>query len=151
MKLRKINTIKKSQGGFTLIELMITVAIVGILAAVALPAYQDYTVRGQVSEGFVLSGGVQTAIAEYYAQNGSFPASLGTIGLTDPVGKYVSDIAEVGTATTGTITVTYGLGSNTKINGQTLTLTATDPGSGVINWACAPVTLAQKYVPSSCK
>ncbi|SAL47182.1 fimbrial protein pilin [Caballeronia peredens] len=151
MQVRRLSNIKASASkGFTLIELMITVAIVGILAAVALPAYQDYTIRGQVSEGFVLSGGVQTAVAEYYAQNGSFPATLTTVGLSDPVGKYVSDIAEAGTASQGVITITYGGASNTKIAAKTVTLTASDPGTGVVQWKCAPVSLAQKYVPSSC-
>ena len=69
----------KIQKGFTLIELMITVAIVGILVAVALPAYQNYTIRAQVSEGFTLAGGVQSAVAENYAQTGVLAASLATL------------------------------------------------------------------------
>ncbi|PRZ42888.1 pilin [Paraburkholderia fungorum] len=148
MKIRNLKSTKAGSAGFTLIELMITVAIVGILAAVALPAYQNYTIRGQVSEGFTLAGGVQTAIAENYAQTGVFAPSMATLGLTDPVGKYVSDINEAN----GVITVTYGGSSNTKIAGGTLTLTAKDDGNGNVHWQCAPdgskVTTA--YVPSSC-
>ena len=139
----------KSQKGFTLIELMITVAIVGILAAVALPAYQNYTIRAQVSEGFVLAGGIQTAVAENYAQTGTFPSALATVGITaNPVGKYASGVALSGA---GVITVTYGSNANSKIlNGQVV-LTPTDDSQGNIHWKCttvAPVTTA--YVPSSC-
>jgi type IV pilus assembly protein PilA len=144
----RINNIKaKAQKGFTLIELMITVAIVGILAAVALPAYQNYTIRGQVSEGFTLAGGVQTAVVENYAQTGTYAASLGTLGLTSPVGKYVTSIQ----LANGIITVVYGGSSNSKITGGTVTLTPKDDGNGNVHWAClpgAPVTTA--YVPSSC-
>lgn len=145
MKLRTIKS--KAQGGFTLIELMITVAIVGILAAVALPAYQNYTIRGQVSEGFTLAGGVQTAIAENYAQTGVFAPSMATLGLTDPVGKYATDVTEAN----GVVTVTYGGSSNTKIAGGTLTLTPIADAGGNIHWGCTPnAPLTTAFVPSSC-
>lgn len=149
MKLRNIKSKKSGSAGFTLIELMITVAIVGILAAVALPAYQNYTIRGQVSEGFTLAGGVQTAFAENYAQTGVPAPDMATLGLSaDPVGKYVSDVKQAA----GVITITYGGSSNTKIAGGSVTLTYKDDGNGNIHWACAPdgskVTTA--YVPSSC-
>lgn len=142
--------LQKLQKGFTLIELMITVAIVGILAAVALPAYQNYTIRAQVSEGFTLSGGVQTAVAENYAQTGSFPTALATVGITAaPTGKYTSGVA-LGTG--GAITVTYGAGANSKISGGTVTLTPVDDGQGNIHWSCAPdgTKVTTAYVPSSC-
>lgn len=144
-----MNLKQKTQKGFTLIELMITVAIVGILAAVALPAYQNYTIRAQVSEGFTLAGGVQTAVAENFAQTGVMPADLATVGITAaPVGKYTSGI----TLANGVITVAYGAGANTKISGGSITLTPADDGQGNIHWKCAPdggkVTTA--YVPSSC-
>ena len=141
--------LQKLQKGFTLIELMITVAIVGILAAVALPAYQNYTIRAQVSEGFTLSGGVQAAVAENYAQTGVFPSALATVGITAaPTGKYTSGVALSGA---GVITVTYGAGANTKINGGTVTLTPIDDGQGNIHWSCVPGgTVTTAYVPSSC-
>ena len=89
--------LKKVQQGFTLIELMIVIAIIGILAAIAIPAYQNYTIRSQVTEGLSLADGWKTSISEYYAQNGSFPSSsstaggAGTIAVSGAsVGKYVS-------------------------------------------------------------
>ena len=141
--------LQKLQKGFTLIELMITVAIVGILAAVALPAYQNYTIRAQVSEGFTLAGGVQTAVAENYAQTGTFPAALATVGITAaPTGKYTSGVT-LGTG--GVITVTYGAGANSKVSGGSVTLTPIDDGQGNIHWGCAPVApVTTAYVPSSC-
>ena len=80
-------SIRSIQKGFTLIELMIVVAIIGILAAIAIPAYQDYTIRAQVTEGLSLAGGVQTAVADYYAQKGTYPAAnvtttAGGLGMT---------------------------------------------------------------------
>jgi type IV pilus assembly protein PilA len=148
MKLTKIKT--ATQKGFTLIELMITVAIVAILAAVALPAYQDYTIRAQVSEGFQLANGIQTGIAEYYAQNGSYPATNATLGQASVAGKYVSAV----TSAANVVTVAYGgPQANTNIPaGATVTFTANDPGTGALVWTCAiGGTMQQKYVPSSCK
>lgn len=154
MKLQKLQAIKaKTQKGFTLIELMITVAIVGILAAVALPAYQDYTIRAQVSEGFQLAGGLQTAEAEYYANNGAFTDLTG-LGIASPSGKYVSGITA--DATTGALTVAYGgPNANAKLTSAatvTLTPTVDSATNGNIHWACKPdgTVLLQKWVPSSC-
>ena len=120
---------KAVQKGFTLIELMIVVAIIGILAAIAIPAYQDYTIRSQVTEGLNLSASLKTGVSEYFAQYGAWPTlvvgnvagSLGLVG--DPSGKYVSDITISGA---GTLLITYantgGFQANAKINGFKLAL-----------------------------
>lgn len=141
---------KQAQKGFTLIELMITVAIVGILAAFALPAYQDYTIRSQVAEGFTLAEGAKTAVSEYYANNGTLPADSATAKFGGAVGKYVTGVA----VANGAIISTYGGQANTKIATGTITLTPTpDANTGVLVWACSydGKMVVAKYVPSSCK
>ncbi len=135
------------QKGFTLIELMITVAIVGILAAVALPAYQDYTIRAQVTEGLALAGGAKVTVAEYHANLGVFPSDNTEAGYDGAVGKYVASV-EVSTA--GAIVATFGGAANANITGATLTLTPTAETEGNLSWACASSASA-KYLPSSCK
>jgi len=144
--------IQKSQQGFTLIELMIVVAIIGILAAIALPAYQDYTARSQMSEAMSLASGAKTAVTEFYQSNGSWPPSQTSAGLsaaTSITGKYVAQVAV--TANTGVITATMKAGAPvaTGVRSATLVLTPTDRG-GAIEWACTSGAAA-KFVPSSCR
>ena len=138
----KLNTIKRNtQKGFTLIELMITVAIVGILAAVALPAYQDYTIKAQASEAFSLVASAELAVTESYAQTGT-PAGVAYPGAA---GKYVSSVAV--DAVTSVITITYGGAANAAITGKTVTFTPNiNATTGVIIWGCSSTTVKQKYV-----
>jgi len=139
----------KKQQGFTLIELMIVVAIIGILAAIAIPAYQDYTIRAQVSEGLNLSGGAKAAVSEYTMDRGAFPANNDQAGLSAAgsiSGKYVSGV----TVATGVITVTYGNDAHALINGDTLLMTPqTNPGS--IEWLCTSLTIENKHLPAACR
>jgi len=140
----------KKQQGFTLIELMIVVAIIGILAAIAIPAYQDYTIRAQVSEGLNLSGGAKAAVTEFYQDQGAFPTDNTEAGLDIPaniVGKYVTTVGVAGAV----ITVTYGNSANANIAGDTLTMTAAD-GGGSIVWTCANgAGLQNKWLPAACR
>ncbi|OOG64070.1 prepilin-type N-terminal cleavage/methylation domain-containing protein [Rhodanobacter sp. B04] len=147
---------KNMQKGFTLIELMIVVAIIAILAAIAIPAYQDYLIRSQVSEGAVLSDGAKTAVSEFYSNHGTWPTGNQSAGLPTNAasisGKYVSGVNVV----SGVITATFsGASANKAIQGDTFTLSPTDNG-GSINWTCSPATavgtaVPQKYLPSSCR
>lgn len=140
----------KKQQGFTLIELMIVVAIIGILAAIAIPAYQDYTIRAQVSEGLNLSAGAKAAISEYFMDSGNLPGSNTDAGLEQAgniTGNYVTSVTVGGN---GVITVAYGNQANAQINGQNLTLTPTT-NAGSVQWACAAGSLAAKHVPSACR
>jgi len=144
---------KKAQG-FTLIELMIVVAIIAILAAIALPAYQDYLIRSQVSEGAVLADGSKTAISEFYSNKGTFPKANSSAGLalsTSILGKYVTSV-DAGSIKQGVIEVTYGNQANTKITSKNLDFSAITH-AGSIEWHCkagtAPVDA--KYLPTSCR
>ena len=135
-----------AQKGFTLIELMIVVAIIGILAAIALPAYQDYTKRSHVSEGLSLAGGAKTAVTEYYSSKGEWPTSNAEAGISDTItGNAVNSVVVTGS---GIITVTY----NTKVTSNAeLTLQGSDT-NGAVNWTCAAGTnMDEKFVPSNCR
>jgi type IV pilus assembly protein PilA len=163
------------QKGFTLIELMIVVAIIGILAAIAIPAYQDYTIRAQVTEGLNLADGVKVAVADYYTQNGNFPAAgvttlpaaqgLGFSAVTQ--GKY----GAVDILANGVIQATFAgppAGqANAKLNGLIVGISPAVSANGDLVWVCgaatAPVlaggvaaaatgtTLPAKWLPASCK
>ena len=141
----------KKQQGFTLIELMIVVAIIGILAAIAIPAYQDYTIRAQVSEGLNLGGGSKTAVTEYYQDTGVWPTTNALAGLEasgNITGKYVTQVA-VGAA--GVITITYGNSANANIAGDSLALTPLD-NAGSVSWNCANAAgLQNKWLPAACR
>ena len=140
----------KKQQGFTLIELMIVVAIIGILAAIAIPAYQDYTIRAQVSEGLNLTGACKAAVTEVYQDSGDFPTTNATAGLeaaTNITGKY-TDSVTVGAA--GICTAAYGGEANSNIDGLTLIMRPTD-NAGSVSWDCESADLDDKWLPSACR
>jgi type IV pilus assembly protein PilA len=125
------------QKGFTLIELMIVVAIIGILAAIAIPAYQDYTTRAQVSEGLNLAGAAKAAVAESYANNGDWPVNNAIAGLgvaADIKGKYVDSVA----VAQNQITITFRNAAPVAqgLRGDTLFLTAGTSNNGDVAWQC---------------
>ncbi len=141
---------KQLQQGFTLIELMIVVAIIGILAAIAIPAYQNYTIRAQVSEGLSLADAAKTAMAEYYTNKGDFPGKNASAGLATAGsinGNYVSSV-DVG-ATRGMILITFGVNANKAISGSTLELSAST-SAGSIKWTCQAGSISNNYLPSTC-
>ncbi|MBP9722326.1 MAG: pilin [Gammaproteobacteria bacterium] len=148
--------------GFTLIELMIVVAIVGILAALAIPSYQDYTVRAKVSEAIVLGDGLKTQLADYFLSQSTFPANNAALGYTTTgtefAGKYVGSIVVTGTSTAGTMQITFGSTATVPsvIQGKKIQMIAAQPtAGGPITWTCGPVAgstgVAVKYLPTDCR
>jgi type IV pilus assembly protein PilA len=163
----------KLQQGFTLIELMIVVAIIGILAAIAIPAYQDYTIRAQVTEGMNLAAAAKAAVAEDFLNEGVPPVDRADAGMSaaagDTSGKYVTSV----NVANGVITITYGNEANAQITGDTLTLTPYESGDLSVAWRCgtAPVpngtnllgtangaatayvapTVLARYLPAACR
>ena len=146
---------KKMQQGFTLIELMIVVAIIAILAAIAIPAYQDYIARAQMSEAMTLASGQKVGVSEVFANTGTCPTNgnNGFAAATDIKGKYVKQVAVGGTATAAggcTITATLNsTGVSKGIQGSTLTLTLSNADKGSNVWDCTS-NAKQKYLPTAC-
>lgn len=156
----------KLQKGFTLIELMIVVAIIGILAAIAIPAYQDFTIRSQVSEGMSLASSLKASSAEFFQDRGVWPATNVALGLGTITGKYVAGVV----TNNGVIQITYGVQANTALTAQPeqLHIRPAVNANGDIAWVCGYravpaghtvvgangstfAATEQKYLPSVCK
>ena len=128
---------KPTQRGFTLVELMIVVAIIGILAALAIPSFSEYTIRAQVTEGMSLVSVARSRVAEFFSQTGMAPANRTEAGMTanatDTSGKFVTQVD----VTNGVVTVTFGNKASAQISGKTLSMTPYQTPDGSVVWRCS--------------
>lgn len=137
-----------SSQGFTLIELMIVVAIIGILAAVAIPAYQDYSVRSKVSEGLSLAAGAKSRVEETRIALGNFPSTHDSYGLATPTSIAGNNVLSVEVQPGGIIVVSFT--ADTALIGATLNLTPSVTG-GSLRWSCTGGSLINQYRPANCR
>lgn len=141
---------KRVQKGFTLIELMIVIAIVGILAAVALPAYQDYTIRARISEPLALLGEAKTSMTEYYIANGILPPDATAAGIRTAIGTDL--VSTMGINAAGDILVTLtGHPSLGPAADASIKFSNMGTASGTIVYKCVPGTITPKYLPANCR
>jgi type IV pilus assembly protein PilA len=144
---------KQVQHGFTLIELMIVVAIIGILAAIAIPAYQDYTIRAKVSEPLTFADSAKLSVSEYYQSLGTMPADTSAAGISPATSQYINAVAYTqDSSTTAHIGITtQNLATGVGGNADDVRFDGTGNTNGTVSWVCTGSVLPKKYLPANCR
>lgn len=140
--------------GFSLIELMIAIAIIGILSSIAIPAYQDYAIRAKISEAINLASAAKVSIAEHYMSEGRLPRDLAETGLSDISTRYVDGLSYQLQSDTGYIVLTLSEEVNESLSQKKITLSATVDEQNLLQWQCSPANdngVDERYLPSSCR
>jgi len=141
---------RTEQQGFTLLELMIVVAIIGILASVAIPAYQSYSIRAQVTEGIMLLTKAKTAVNETYQEGGAFPNDNGEAGLQAPNSSCGNFVTRIEVIPGGIIEAEFGNSAHAEISGQVLQMTPDISSPGAVSWDCSSPVISNRFLPDSC-
>ena len=140
--------------GFSLIELMIAIAIIGILASIAIPAYQDYAIRAKISEAINLAAAAKISVAEHYMSEGRLPKDLGETGLSDISTRYIDSLSYQLLGNTGHIVLTLSEQVSQSLSKQKIALSATIDNQNMLQWECSPASdngVDERYLPSSCR